>query len=304
MSNTRRQFLAGTAAIPLLAGTAIGAAGDDPARSSTGDDDLPPPRFQLAMNLELMFPRSMPYEGRLEQAARCGAKHYGFWGYGGKNLERMLDVHHKYGMTCVSITGCPKTGNHGGLTKTGQEQAFLDDFEAACRVANRFGAENLITFVGAVQKDIPWETQHEQIVAGLKKAGAVAEKYGVYLVLEPLNRVESPQMTMLTSAEAFQYATEADHPRVRVDFDIYHRQLGEGNILNTLNAGLKKGLVRFVEVGDVPGRKEPGSGETNYANIFRALRKAGYAGAIGMEHGTTRTPQYAWDTVRTLAGLA
>jgi hydroxypyruvate isomerase len=110
-------------------------------------------------------------------------------------------------------------------------------------------------------------------------------------------------MTMITSAEAFQFANEADHPHVKVDFDIYHRQLGEGNLLNTLDAGLKKGIIRFVEVGDVPGRKEPGSGEINYANIFRALRKAGYAGAVGMEHGSTRTPQYAWDTVRSLAGL-
>jgi hydroxypyruvate isomerase len=220
------------------------------------------------------------------------------------DLDRMLDVHHRYGMTCVSITGAPRTGWQTGLTRTGAEQAFLDDFASACSVAQRFGVENLITFVGAVQKEIPWETQHAQIVAGLKKAGAIAEEHGVYLVLEPLNRVESPQMTMLTSAEAFQYATEADHPRVKVDFDLYHRQLGEGNLLNTLGVGLKQGLIRFVEVGDVPGRKEPGSGEVNYANIFRALRKAGYAGAVGMEHGTTRTPQYAWDTVRALAGLA
>jgi hydroxypyruvate isomerase len=246
----------------------------------------------------------MPYEDRLEQAAGCGARHYGFWSHAGKNLDRLLDVQHKHGMTCVSITGCPRTGNKGGLTRTGEEQAFLDDFADACRVARRFDAENLITFVGAVQEGISWETQEAQIIAGLKKAGAIAEEHGVYLVLEPLNRVESPKMTMLTSADAFRYAREAAHPRVKVDFDIYHRQLGEGNLLNTMRAGLESGVIRFVEVGDVPGRKEPGSGEINYANIFRALRKAGYAGAVGMEHGTTRTPQYAWDVVRALAGLS
>jgi hydroxypyruvate isomerase len=302
MSSTRRHFLTATAATSLLSRTVIGADAKS-ATTSTGDDDLPPPRYQLAMNLEIMFPKGMPYEERLEQAARCGAKHYGFWGYANKNLDRMLEVQQKNGMTCVSITGAPRTGNKGGLTRTGEERAFLDDFTAACQVAKRFGAENLITFVGAVQKDIPWETQRAQIIAGLKKAGSIAETHGVYLVLEPLNRVESPQMTMITSAEAFQFATEADHSHVKVDFDIYHRQLGEGNLLNTLNAGLKSGVIRFVEVGDVPGRKEPGSGEINYANIFRALRKAGFSGAVGMEHGTTRTPQYAWDTVRSLAGL-
>jgi hydroxypyruvate isomerase len=301
MHGTRRQFLTTSAAASLAFATHSAEAA--PAAADSGSE-LPPPRYQLAMNLELMFPRGMPYEERLEQAARCGVKHYGFWSWQNKNLDKMLEVQHKYGLTCVSTTGNPKTGWSTGLTKTGAEQAFLDDFEAACEVAKRFGSENLITFVGELQKDIPWETQHAQIVAGLKKAGAIAQKYGVYLTLEPLNRVESPQMTMLTSAEAFQFAAEAGHPHIKVDYDIYHRQLGEGNILNMLREGLKQGHIRFVEVGDVPGRKEPGTGETNYINIFNALRRADYAGPIGMEHGTSKTPQYAWDTVRKMAGLA
>ncbi|MEO6807890.1 MAG: TIM barrel protein [Isosphaeraceae bacterium] len=296
MAGTRRHFLAAGAMAPLVL-SAKGAVAE-------AVDDLPPPRYQLAMNLEIMFPGGTPYQDRLEQAAACGAKHYGFWSYQGKDLDAMLDVQEKRGMTCVSITGNPKTGWNTGLTKTGEESKFLDDFEAACQVAQRFKAENLITFVGAVQKDIPWETQRAQIIAGLKKAGPIAEKYGVYLVLEPLNRVESPQMTMLTARDAFDYAAEAGHPRIKVDFDIYHRQLGEGNVLNMLGEGLKKGYVRFVEVGDVPGRKEPGTGETNYVNIFNFLRKVGYSGAVGMEHGTTKTPQYAWDVVRRMAGLA
>jgi hydroxypyruvate isomerase len=109
---------------------------------------------------------------------------------------------------------------------------------------------------------------------------------------------------MLTSRDAFQFAAEANHPHIKVDYDIYHRQLGEGNVLNMLQEGLRKGHIHFIEVGDVPGRKEPGTGETNYVNIFNFLRKIGYAGAIGMEHGTSKTPQDAWDTVKQMAGLA
>ncbi|MBX6313958.1 MAG: TIM barrel protein [Isosphaeraceae bacterium] len=303
MHGTRRRFLAAAAAAPLVLGVDSGRMKARAADQSQ-EDNLPPPKFQLAMNLEIMFPRGMPHEKRIEEVARCGAKHYGFWSYLGKNLDAMLDAQHRYGLTCVSITGNPKTGWNSGLTKTGEEAKFLDDFEAACQVAQRFGAENLITFVGRRQPDIPWETQREQIITGLKKAGAIAEKYGVYLTLEPLNAVESPQMTMLTSREAFSYAAEVDHPRIKVDYDMYHRQLGEGNVTPMLEEGLKKGYIHFVEVGDVPGRKEPGSGELNYAYVFRRLRQLGYAGAVGMEHGTTRTPQYAWDTVRRLAGFA
>ncbi|HEX8203714.1 MAG TPA: TIM barrel protein, partial [Isosphaeraceae bacterium] len=154
------------------------------------------------------------------------------------------------------------------------------------------------------QKDVPWEDQRARVIAGLKQAGPIAESYGVYLTLEPLNRVESPQMTMLTAREAFDFAAAANHPRIQVDYDLYHRQLGEGNVAAQLEEGLTQGYIHFVEVGDVPGRKEPGSGELNHAYIFRVLRRLGYAGAIGMEHGSTRTPQYAWDVVRRMAGLA
>lgn len=297
MAVTRRSLLKAAALAPWMSQIARGAAAEQ------AEETLPPPRYQLAMNLEIMFPAKMPYEDRIVAAAHCGAKHYGFWNYSGKNMDRMLEAQQAHGMTCVSITGAPRTGWGSGLTKTGQEQAFLDDFADACRVANRFGAENLITFVGKIQPDIPPETQHAQIIAGLKKAGEIAKEHKVYLTLEPLSRVESPQMTMVTSADAFRYATEAGHAHVKVDFDIYHRQLGEGNVLNTMADGLKRGLIQFIEVGDVPGRKEPGSGESNYINIFRLLRRVGYAGAIGMEHGTTKTPQHAWDTVRTMAGL-
>src|SRR5215218_2356241 len=192
MPVNRRTFLTAAAASPFLPRIARGA------EPSTTEDALPPPRYQLAMNLELMFPRDMAYQDRIVEAARCGARHYGFWGYQGKDLDRMLEAHHEHGMTCVSLSGNPRTGWGSGLTQSGQERAFLDDFEATCRVANRFGAENLITFVGKVQPDIPAETQHEQVVAGLKKAGQIARAHKVYLALEPLNRVESPQMTMLT----------------------------------------------------------------------------------------------------------
>ena len=138
----------------------------------------------------------------------------------------------------------------------------------------------------------------------VKVLKALAEKADVYVVLEPLNYVESPQMSMLTSHDAFLYAQESNHPRIKVDYDMYHRQLGEGNIINNLRLGLQKGWIRFVEIGDVPGRKEPGTGEANYDNIFRILREEGYAGYIGLEHGTSKTPQHAIQVVKRVAGVA
>ncbi len=294
---TRRQILGAAASLPFLSFT-------ERAEAARAEEAaLPAPKYTLALNLEIMFPGSMSYEERIEHTAKIGAKHYAFWSPDEKNHDAMLKMQDKYKLTCVSITGSPKTGWSTGLTKTGEEQKFLDDFEHRCTIANRFGVQNLITFVGAVQKDLPQNQQDTQIIAGLKKAGAIAQRYGVYLTLEPLNRVESPQMSMITSYDAYRYAEGADHPHIKVDYDLYHRQLGEGNVIQRMETGLKEGHIRFIEIGDVPGRKEPGSGEMNYTNIFNFLRRIGYSGFIGMEHGTTKTPQYAWDITRKLAGF-
>jgi len=265
--------------------------------------NLPAPKYTLSANLEIMFPRTMPHAQRIELIAAQGLKAFSFWGIGGKDADAMLAAQKRTGLECGSITGNGKTGWNTGLTKTGFEQAFLDDIAEHCEVAKKFGTKNLICFVGETQKDIPWETQYRQIISGLRKAGDLAEKNDVYVVLEPLNSVESPQMSVLSAKLGFKIVAEVDHPRVKLDFDMYHLQLSEGNLINNLREGLRKKWIRFVEVGDVPGRKEPGTGETNYTNIFRVLREEGYAGYIGLEHGTSSTPEHAMQVVKKVAGL-
>lgn len=273
------------------------------AEAQTTNAELPPAKYTLSLNLELMFPRAMPFEERLEIAGKAGAKAYSFWGFAGRDLDKFRAIQDRYGMKCASITGSNKTGWKTGLTATGYEKAFLDDFLEASTAAKKIGAENLITFVGAEQKDISWEAQFAQIVAGLKKAGDIAGEAGVYLTLEPLNAVESPQMALNTTGRTYAIVEAVNHPRVKVDFDIYHRQLGEGNLINTLKNGLAKGYVRFVEVGDVPGRNEPGTGEIDYPRIFRILREVGYSGYIGMEHRATTNATEVFAKVRQMAGL-
>jgi hydroxypyruvate isomerase len=77
--------------------------------------------------------------------------------------------------------------------------------------------------------------------------------------------------------------------------------LSEGNIINNLKQGLQKGWIRLVQIGDVPGRREPGTGEVNFANIYKTLRELKYAGIVDSEHGTSTTPEQAIQIVKTLA---
>ena len=83
----------------------------------------------------------------------------------------MLAAQKRTGLACGSIAGSDGLGWTSGLTKTGFEQAYLDVIAKNCDVAKRFGCPNLVIFVGAVQKGIPWEKQYQQIISGLRKAG-------------------------------------------------------------------------------------------------------------------------------------
>ena len=292
----RRQMMRLAAVTPCLFGmeSALSFLSDP----STG------PKYTLSVNIEMMFPSDTRRDERIKRVADQGMKAFSFWTVSDEDERLMLAAKSQTGLACGSIAGSGKIGWSTGLTKTGHEKAYIDVITKNCQVANRFGANNLIVFVGEVQTDIPWETQFKQIVDGLKKVGDIAEKHGVFICLEPLNRVESPKMSMPLSEDAFKIVIAVNHPRVKVDYDLYHRQLGEGNLINNLKYGLDKGYIQFVEVGDVPGRNEPGTGEVNYSSIFRLLRESGYAGYVGMEHGTSSTPEHAMEVVSRFAAAS
>lgn len=291
----RRLLLQGAAVSPLAL------AGMEAIRPAAADD-LPAPKYTMSVNLEIMFKRDKPHADQMRLIADQGYKAFSFWGAGGKDIDAMMKAQKETGLLCGSITGNGKTGWNTGLTKTGYEDAFLQDFKDHIEVAKKFNVQNLICFCGETQKDIPLEVQHRQIIDGLKKAGDIAAANNVYFCLEPLNLVESPQMSVLSARHGFKILEEVNHPHVRMDFDMYHLQLGEGNLINNLREGIRKGWIRFVEIGDVPGRREPGTGEANYHNLFKTLREEKFAGFVGMEHGTTSTPEYAMGVVRQYSG--
>ena len=298
---TRRQLLAAAASAPLapLALSRDVAAVQAPSQTTTP----PPPRYALAANLELMFPQTMPHAQRMDMIAAQGIKAFGFWSSVGKDHKAMLDAQQRLGLACCSITGTTDAGRKTGLTHTGYEAEFLKDFQNNCERAKLFGCPNLISFLGASTTAVPPDVQHRQFIEGLKKAGDIAAKYGVYFCLEALNPIDNPTMSVLSATHAFKIVADVNHPHVLVDFDMYHLAMGEGNIINNLRKGLRNKWIRFVEIGDVPGRKEPGTGETNYDNIFKVLREEGFDNFVGMEHGTSSTPEHAMQVVRRVAGV-
>ena len=103
------------------------------------------------------------------------------------------------------------------------------------------------------------------------------------LVVEPLNHIDHPGFFMTRADELAEVIAEVNSPNVRMLYDLYHLQVTQGNLIRDFQQYYD--LVGYIQTGDVPGRKEPGTGEVNYRNVLKAIYDKGYRGIIGMEHG-------------------
>jgi hydroxypyruvate isomerase len=116
----------------------------------------------------------------------------------------------------------------------------------------------------------------------LTRLGDMAERAGVTFTLENLNTaVDHPGVPFARAADTMALIAAVGHPRVRMNLDLYHAQIGEGNLIELIRRAGP--LIGEIQVADVPGRCEPGTGEISYPAIARALAQLGYEGTVGME---------------------
>ena len=116
----------------------------------------------------------------------------------------------------------------------------------------------------------------------LERLGRLGEKHGVTFCLENLNTIlDHPGIPLARAKDTLALVAAAGHPNVKLMLDLYHAQLGEGNLIELVRTALPH--IGEIQVADVPGRCEPGTGEINYPASARALRDIGFTGTVGME---------------------
>ena len=297
----RREILRAAAAAPLgLLALRRGRAEAAPA--------IAPPPYTISINIEIMFNTGrgnppMPRADRIRAVAAKGFKAYSFWNATPDERKAMIKAQQETGLTCVSLVGTGSAGGTTGFTKPGAQDALLAEIKERVEIAKEFGTHpDLITFVGIIQPDVPWDTQRAQIVEGLKRAGDIAAAGGVTIALEPLSvNPAQPRRALDRCLEAFPVMKDVNHPNVKICFDLYHLQRTEGNLVVNLRSGLQDKLIKIVQIGDNPGRLEPGTGEINYPFIFKELRRLNWTGFVDTEHGSSSTADHAMDVVRKMA---
>jgi hydroxypyruvate isomerase len=164
--------------------------------------------------------------------------------------------------------------------------SFLADVDASIEVAKRINATWMTVVMGQVAPRLEPEYQEANAVEILRRASERLERHGLVMVLEPLNRRDHPSLLLTRIPQAYRICRAVNSPSCKILFDIYHQQITEGNLIPNFNAAWDE--VGYVQVGDNPGRKEPTTGEINFASVFGNLKKRGYTGIVGMEHGNSK----------------
>jgi hydroxypyruvate isomerase len=173
----------------------------------------------------------------------------------------------------------------GGNEDAPREQ-FLADIRSSVEVAKRLNAKWATVVLGFMDRKLPVDIQTGRVIDVMRRAAEVYEPHGLVMVMEPLNTlVNHPGVFLQTIPQGYAIARAVNSPAVKVLADVYHEQIQAGNLINTLDACW--GEIGYIQFGDNPGRKEPGTGEINYHNIVRWLRARKFAGVIGMEHGNS-----------------
>jgi hydroxypyruvate isomerase len=123
-----------------------------------------------------------------------------------------------------------------------------------------------------------------------------AEAEGVVFTLENLNPIDHPGCPFGSTAEVLALVSAVNRPQLRINLDLYHTQIGEGDLIRWCEACLP--WIGEVQVADNPGRCEPGTGEINYVGVAKALREMNYDGPVGMEAFAAKDPEAALEAFR------
>jgi hydroxypyruvate isomerase len=203
--------------------------------------------------------------------------------------ERIAKAMERLGMRMGVFVAHTIAWNEANLANgnVAMRDAFVQQVRESVEVAKRVNAKWMTVVPGHVDRRLEMGFQTANVIEALKRASAVLEPHGLVIVIEPLNNLrDHPGQFLARVPQAYAICKAVGSPACKILFDMYHQQITEGNIIPNIDAAWDE--VAYFQVGDNPGRKEPGTGEMNYRNIFRHIHSKGYSGIVGMEHGNSR----------------
>ncbi|MCH7408475.1 TIM barrel protein [Belliella sp. DSM 111904] len=199
-----------------------------------------------------------------------------------KIAERLEKLNMKMGVFVVD------GGDNWKVSLTTGKKEFLDNFLETCKksveVAKSVNAKWMTVVPGFYERNLPIGIQTGNVIEALKRGAEIFEPHGMSMVLEPLS--DTPELFLRHSDQSYAICKAVGSPACKILYDSYHMQRNEGNLIANIDKCWDE--IAYFQVGDNPGRNEPGTGEINHKNLFKYLHEKGFDGIIGMEHGLSQ----------------
>ena len=220
------------------------------------------------------------FEENLERIAEAGYRHVELVGefakWSEEDWRRILAR-----MRSLKITVDATSGVKLGFADPSGGDGFLAELRSFVPTVQRLGCGQIIFLSGKRIEGAGPGVQRTASIETLKRAAEVLGAADLMGVIEPIDRLENPSIYLDDVTEAFEIVRAVGSSKIKVLYDLYHEQRGQGNLIEKLEKNIDE--VGLIHVADVPGRHEPGTGEVDYINIYRKLAELHYRGVIAME---------------------
>ncbi len=254
------------------------------------------PKFSA--NLSMMF-TDTDFLSRFERAAASGFTGVEFMFPYDFDKHEIVEKLQKYKLQVVLHNlpaGNWDDGERGLACLPDRVQEFQDSVGQAIEYAKALKCPRLNCMAGLTPKNYTVEEIRQTYIDNLRFAAFALDNEGLRLMIEPINHIDMPGFHLNYTGQALDIIKEVGHTNLYLQYDIYHAQMLEGNLTQTIRENIK--LIEHLQLADVPGRHEPGTGEINFTNLFRFIDESGYNGWIGCEYRPIDKTEDGLDWVR------
>ncbi|MEP7277636.1 MAG: TIM barrel protein [Bacteroidota bacterium] len=200
--------------------------------------------------------------------------------------QKIGDTLAKLGMG-MGVFVLDKGGNGANTLAAGKPEnveIFLKGCRNAVEVSKRCGGKLTTVVPGDFERHLPDGIQTANVIMALRKGVEILEPHGIVMVLEPLS--DTPDLFLRSTDQAYTICKAVNSSTCKILFDMYHIQRNTGNVIKHIDWAYDE--VAYFQIGNNPGRNEPGTGEMDYRNLFKHIYNKGYKGILGMEHGLSK----------------
>jgi hydroxypyruvate isomerase len=240
------------------------------------------PRFSA--NLSTLF-QDVPLMERFPAAAKAGFKAVELWFPYEVPARDMASALKANGLICVGINSPPGNvdkGDWGVAVDPTRRNEFIEGVDRAMAYAQVIDCANVHVMAGIPAAGLKADDAWKVYMDNIGSACDIAMRYGRKVMIEPLNAIDRPTYLLSRQAQAVEVVKTLDRNNLGIMVDLFHLQRGEGNLIERMRMSLPYAI--HVQIADVPGRHEPGTGEINFAAVFGELDRATYAGWVGCEY--------------------